>query len=359
MVNFDTDIILAVCLMDEEEMEAVKKVMFARLEVNHSEDKSEKEEPASSDETQRNEDDEVPLKTLHTISSREQENVFSCDNCKKTFKRRNSLNKHKRHVKCSFEESHEIVEVNKDIIKKEVEEVTTLDELTDDDLAKSEYFNSTSYPTIVRLNQETDIDEFTDEDVRLPGWKIRNRQVFSANKKSKVMNKRAFLTPNKKRKIMTSLGVLEYLRLQGRPDAELLPLAHQLGIDGRRFAKLHVPERSAGETLRQLSDRDLAKSRYFNHEVSHPIIRKVLKNSIHEYSKEDNVLPGWRIKARIVRRDHRQRKLKTFLTPRKSRSISTSTGVLEYLRLQGKQKTELAQVAQHLGVDKSKFESLF
>ena len=354
MVNFDTDIILALCLMNQEEMEAVKTVMFSKFEQSSSDEV----ESGTPDEPESKEVEETDLKGSKAVSTNGPEEFISCETCNKNFKSKNSLSKHKSRKICS-PKMIELEEVIKH--EKNDEETAFLKDVTDEDLAKSVYFNSSIHPVIRRYNQEN-LEEFNEEDISLPGWKIRSRKVLSDHKRNGVMTKRMFLTPDGKRKILTALGVIEYLRLQGRKESELYSLAMQLGVDRRRFAKLYLNEMGAGETLAELSDMDISKSRYFSHESSSPVIRKVMKNTLHEYREKDKLLPGWLIKNRVtvdIRRPGGQRKLRSFLTPDKKRSITTSIGVLEYLRLQGKDKRSLLQIAAHLGVDKTKFESLF
>ena len=399
MVNTDTDIILAVCLMDEEEVQAVKNVMFTKLQ-NSTEESGEYMEET---EAQTNSE------------------VFSCENCKKTFKAKKSLRRHVLRKICSNEENTEAVEMEHDgdnsetetvvktefpeenitleedppvspiedeviscdncktifktkkilrrhlalriclnKVKKLDEKEPVLKEVTDEDLARSKYFSDQKHPVITRQSSQAAALEFKEEEIFLPGWRI-------GSKKNGDSKRKVFLTPDKKWRIHSCLGVLEYLRLQGRKETELSSLAEKLGVERRRFIKLCSSLdniKQEAESLTQLTDEDIAKSKYFSHELSKPIIRRVMKFSIPEFIEEDRRLPGWRIKSRLVR-DHRDRsgrrdrKLRTFLTPGKTRSITTSTGVLEYLRLQGKQKDELAQVAQHLGVDKTKFSNLY
>ena len=48
-----------------------------------------------------------------------------------------------------------------------------------------------------------------------------------------------FLTPHKKRNITTALGVLEYLRLQGKSRKELEILAEHLEVNKTKFLRLY------------------------------------------------------------------------------------------------------------------------
>ena len=451
MVNTDTDIILAVCLMDQEEVQAVKNVMFTKLQ-DLTEDPQENEEEApvqtevfscenckkifKSKKSMRQHvlrkicrnlensgaaevvgdscesDKETEVKTEYSdenitleenpLVSTTETVAISCDNCNTIFKTKKILRRHISQRICLNkvdkaavsevleddldEDKKEIVlkevtdedkketvlkevteEDKKETVLKEVTEEdkkeTVLKEVTEEDLAKSKYFSEQRHPVITRLASQTAVEDFNEEEILLPGWKYKTRQVFKDSKKTGVSKRKVFLTPNKKWRIRTSLGVLEYLRLQGRGRSQLSTLAGKLGVDRRRFLQLCRNDiTQEAESLTLLSDEDISKSSYFTQELSKPIIRRVMKCSIPEFSEEDRMLPGWRIKSRLVR-DHRrgrsQRKLRTFLTPGKNRSITTSTGVLEYLRLQGKEKGELAKVATHLGVDKTKFLNLY
>ena len=412
MVNADTDIILAVCLMDEEEVQAVKNVMFTKLQ-NSSEDSEENLEDAqvqtaaaevfscenckkifkskkslrqhvqrricsNTDNTVALEVDGVNSETeIETLVKTEpsvenvtlEENplvspveaeVISCVNCKTIFKTKKIMRRHLAQRICLNKVTNSAMpESSEDVIDDEEKE--TVKEVTDEDLANSEYFSDQKRPVITRISSQAAMEEYNEEEMFLPGWRIKTLEVFTDSQKSGVSKRRRFLTPNRKWRIQTSLGVLEYLRLQGRKESELSSLAEQLGVDRRRFMKLFsLNVKQEAESLSPLTDEDIAKSKYLSHGER---LRRVMKVSISEFSEEDRMLPGWRIKTRLLR-DHRSsgrkyRKLKTFLTPGKKRSITTSTGVLEYLRLQGKQKEELTQVAQHLGVDKTKFYNLY
>ena len=419
MVNTDTDIVLAVCLMDQEEVQAVKNVMFTKLQDLTEDPEESPEEAAGQTDAEvfscenckkifkskksmrqhvlrkicRNVENagalvevgescesekETVVKTecseenitleeepLALVTPLEAE-VISCDNCKTIFKTRKILRRHISQRIClnKVNKTASLSEVSEEPLDEDKKE-TVLKEVTDEDLEKSKYFSNQRHPAIrPAIANQAAIEDFNEEELLLPGWKIKTKQISNDNRKSGVSKRKVFLTPNRKWRILTSMGVLEYLRLQGRRQSELSSLAVQLGVDRRRFLQLCSNDiiKQEAETLTQLSDEDIARSKYFSHEFSNPIIRRVMKCSIPEFSEEDRMLPGWRIKSRLVR-DHRrarsQRKLRTFLTPGKTRSITTSTGVIEYLRLQGKQKEELAQVAQHLGVDKTKFSNLY
>ena len=72
MVNTDTDIVLAVCLMDQEEVQAVKNVMFTKLQDLTEDPEESPEKAAEQTDTE----------------------VFSCENCKKIFKSKKSMRQH-------------------------------------------------------------------------------------------------------------------------------------------------------------------------------------------------------------------------------------------------------------------------
>ena len=93
-----------------------------------------------------------------------------------------------------------------------------------------------------------------------------------------------------------------------------------------------------------------------------PVIRNNTSYYINDFTEEHSLLPGWKIKIidyKDVTHKNGLRRKKVFLTPHKRRNISTSLGVLEYLRLQGKSKKDLEIIAEQLDVKKFKFEQLF
>ena len=98
------------------------------------------------------------------------------------------------------------------------------------DLEKSKYFGICS--SVIRTNTPSlDINDFSEEDSLLPGWKIRIREdvkPYYTSHKNGLRRKKVYLTPHKKRNITTSLGVLEYLRLQGKSRKDLEVLAEHL-----------------------------------------------------------------------------------------------------------------------------------
>ena len=198
-VNTDTDIILAICLMDEEEVEVVKTVMFIKLQ-------------NSTEEAQR------PLEVGGENCETEMETVVKTE--------------------CSEEnitlEEDPLVSPIGDVLD---EKETVLREVTDEDLERSKYFSVQKYP-VLRPVCPALVEEFNVEESFLPGWRIRTRQVFTDSKSSGVVKRKCYLTPDKKWRIQSCLGVLEYLRLQGRQETELSSLAEQMGVDRKRFIKL-------------------------------------------------------------------------------------------------------------------------
>ena len=86
------------------------------------------------------------------------------------------------------------------------------------------------------------INDFSEEDSLLPGWKIRIREdvkPYYTSHKNGLRRKKVYLTPHKKRNISTSLGVLEYLRLQGKSRKDLEVLAEHLDVNKTKFARLY------------------------------------------------------------------------------------------------------------------------
>ena len=107
---------------------------------------------------------------------------------------------------------------------------------------------------------------------------------------------------------------------------------------------------------------DISKSNYF---LSLPMVIKPLKSRIYRKDfkeKDDKLASGWRFKIREQKNPQYTggiRKHKIFLTP-DNRTVHTGLGVIEFLRLEGKlDQEELWNLAQHLGIEKKKFQKLW
>ena len=230
-VYFAVDILLAICLMDSEEQETVKNVVFDRMKKADNV-KEEKMEESSSDSDGDEDEDAVDLsgeeedlaslkegiKKEETKTRFDQRNPFDCNICKKPFGSKKSLSHHRRR-------KH-----NKITVTEEIDRV--FDVMNTVDLKKSSYFQSQGHVVsdIGSVLDEVEKD-FTVEDEKLPGWKIKCKPLSIAGYTNGIRRKKNFMTPHKTRVINTSLGVLEYLRLQGKTPAQLKSLAYHLDVN--------------------------------------------------------------------------------------------------------------------------------
>ena len=100
------------------------------------------------------------------------------------------------------------------------------------DLKNSAYFRSQGHVVSDVGNVLDEIEkDFMEEDEKLPGWKIKCKPLNVASYTNGIRKKKSFLTPHKTRVINTSLGVLEYLRLQGKSPAQLKSLAYHFDVN--------------------------------------------------------------------------------------------------------------------------------
>ena len=112
------------------------------------------------------------------------------------------------------------------------------------DLEKSNYFRTTKQ---VMHHGKNQIHHFVeDKTVGLPeGWKVR---TLSNNRKGKVVNQKHFLAPSSEVVIQSTLGVIEYLRLEGKLNPEaLLDLAKSMKVGSSKLKKLYANEVSAND----------------------------------------------------------------------------------------------------------------
>jgi len=230
-VYFAVDILLAICLMDSEEQETVKNVVFDRMKKSDNIKEEKMEE--SSDGSDGDEDEEAvdlsgeeeDLASLRENVKKEESdtrfdpnNPFACNTCKKPFGSKKSLSHHRRR-------KHSKIKVAEEI-DREFDAMNTVD------LKKSSYFRSQGHVVsdIGSVIDEVEKD-FIEEDEKLPGWKIKCKPLSVASYTNGIRKKKSFMTPHKTHVITTSLGVLEYLRLQGKTPAQLKSLAYHLDVN--------------------------------------------------------------------------------------------------------------------------------
>ena len=129
--------------------------------------------------------------------------------------------------------------------------------------------------------------------------------------------------------------------------------------DFQETVKLKLEKLEKSKTFDANMEVDVEKSKYFG---VCPVIRNNTSYYINDFTEEHSLLPGWKIKIidyKDVTHKNGLRRKKVFLTPHKRRNITTSLGVLEYLRLQGKSRKDLETIAEHMDVNKTKFGRLF
>ena len=204
--HYATDIILAVSMMNLDEREAVRQVMM------NKEDTSEGETTLEEDvmETSSKDEEEAPDEV-----KKEPEEQFACQVCDKKFLLKSSLKMHK--IK-----QHSTV--NEDMIK------------------TSKYFQSNK-SILTKVRNDADIEKYVEH---VPGlwkdldnWKSYSRERKDPKYTSGVRVLRSFLTPKKTHIIHSSLGVIEYLRIQGiKSDDQLVQIAAKLQITRGKFNRL-------------------------------------------------------------------------------------------------------------------------
>jgi len=233
-VHFATNIILAVSLMDEEEVEAVINIMFSKAKQTELDEqkqeesdnknvkidekmKVKKEKVTEGEKTITEDSNDVTAETPKETEKKNKE-MFTCDICKKMFAWRKSLTMH----------------TNK--YHSETAATNNLNEDKEVDLEKSHYF-SVNPKVITKIDLET-VSMYDVEDEMLPGWKFRTRDSKKSHSDG-IRKMKIFLTPKKKRSIKTSLGVLAYMQLQGKPKSQLSKLADHLNIRKDKFEALY------------------------------------------------------------------------------------------------------------------------
>lgn len=230
-VYFSVDILLAICLMDSEEQETVKNVVFDRMKKSDIEVKDEKMDESIDNSDGDEDEDAVDLsddeedslkenikKEDTAESSYDPKSPFGCSICKKPFGSKKSLSHHRRR-------KHSKISVAPEIDRE-------FDVMNVVDLKNSSYFRSQGHVVSDVGNVLDEIEkDFLEDDEKLPGWKIKCKPLNVASYTNGIRKKKSFLTPHKTRVINTSLGVLEYLRLQGKTPAQLKTLAYHFDVN--------------------------------------------------------------------------------------------------------------------------------
>jgi len=289
--TFDLDLVLATCFMEQEEKDAVKRVMNEKLEdayeqlVVIDEDSSTeavnkvsyndlfsctkcaksyrwKKSLRHHERTEHegsytpNDDNEIHNPALEEIKKDETieeevdyVNIYDCTKCDKKYGLKDSLRKH---IKLKHSETSNPNELTlEESIKSEVSDEIVIDDdmdldYTQDDSTHSaldgKIFNSKYFkrkPVIKRLQRQSLLKEFKDDDTMFPsGWKYRIIDVVSNGYRNGVRQRKIFLTPDFKT-IHSGLGVIEYLRLEDKLDQDQLwKLAQHLGINRKMFLNL-------------------------------------------------------------------------------------------------------------------------
>merc|ERR1712126_719147 len=212
------------------------------------------------------------------------------------------------------------------------------------------------------MGNENYLNKYTEEDSLLPGWTMRTKTVKDPSYAGGVRKHRFFLTPHKKRNISTALGVLEYLRLQGKCKEDLESLAEHLEVNKTKFSRLyndyyrkpasvkkvkleqnldfkHEADKNKEDSQERVKVKqenietatcpfdenmeiDLEKSKYFG--ICSSVIRTNTPSlDINDFSEEDSLLPGWKIRIRedvkpyYTSHKNGLRRKKVYLTPHK------------------------------------------
>merc|ERR1719232_1832103 len=230
-VYFSVDILLAICLMDSEEQETVKNVVFDRMKKSDTDINVKDEKMDESIDGSDEDEDAVDLSDDEEDSLKENikkedtagshydpKSPFGCNICKKPFGSKKSLSHHRRR-------KHSSIRVAPNIDRE-------FDVMNKVDLKNSAYFQSQGHVVSDVGNVLDEIEkDFMEEDEKLPGWKIKCKPLNVASYTNGIRKKKSFLTPHKTRVINTSLGVLEYLRLQGKSPAQLKSLAYHFDVN--------------------------------------------------------------------------------------------------------------------------------
>ena len=233
-VYFSVDILLAICLMDSEEQETVKNVVFDRMKksdvdivkdekMDESIDGSDGDEDEDAVDLSDDEEDFASLKEKikkegNAESNYDPKSPFGCSICKKPFGSKKSLGHHRRR-------KHSTIRAVPQIDRE-------FDPMNLVDLNNSSYFRSQGHVISDVANVVDEIEkDYLEEDDKLPGWKIKCKPLNVASYTNGIRKKKSFLTPHKTRVVNTSLGVLEYLRLQGKSPAQLKSLAYHFDVN--------------------------------------------------------------------------------------------------------------------------------
>ena len=313
-----------------------------------------------------------------------------------------------------------IIEKNK--IKMEPAETSKKSNLSDVlasdgiDLELSAYFKSRKDGLI---GIAKDLPAFNESLTCLPGWKWKAVKHISRGQETNIKH---YLTPNSGVKITTSLGVIEYLRLQGREFKELLDICNMMKIGTKKLSKLYSAdawktkiesgilkqienkeikmepeenkiggrgevedsfldestvdmrdEEANPETVESFSPKsisspsqtkssdnsaadilassgiDVKKSLYFSNSSVLAIVQSAGKEST--FTESLSFLPGWKCRN--------AGKGKHYLIPNTRVRISTSLGIIEYLRLTGCQLKELVEICNSLRIGSKKMKKLY
>merc|ERR1712096_370786 len=238
---FDLEFILAACLMDEDEKNAVRTVMTAKYEEANKCKEEEDEMPTVSSFNSikvENSCEDMPI-SLKENSSEEKEK-FTCNKCKKSYAWKSTLLKHKRRDHCensqnntnNTEEQEESVAVSINAA------VGNIGGNYNVDISVSNYFQN--LPMVIKpLKSRIYRKDFKEKDDKLPsGWRFKIRETNNPQYTGGIRRHKIFLTPGN-RTVHTGLGVIEYLRLEEKfGQGELWSLAQHLGIEKKKFERL-------------------------------------------------------------------------------------------------------------------------
>ena len=284
------------------------------------------------------------------------------------------------------------------------------------DMNRSKYFKATSKTVLSTVQARKEAD-FKETLTFLPDWKYRTVESLT---NGKATTRKFFLVPKTNVAISTTLGVVECLRLSDQKPDDLVEACNSFRIGFRKFKKLFsddewkaivdsgvlgrlksrygegdtvdnnevesntsiqdglVQENIAdnsepakvnpvnnnddtlGGTLAEILSNDgihLQNSSYFsNHKES---ICLVQPRTVEFYTETLSFLPGWKCREYKIQVKGKENIVKRYLAPNNKVKITSSLGVVEFLRLQGRNIQELIVICNLFRIGSKKLMKLF
>merc|ERR1712202_3749 len=262
---FDLEFILAACLMDEDEKNAVRTVMTAKYKEEVDEmpkvisynslkvENSCEDMPISLEENSSEEKEKLTcskcdatfacakyVKKHESVVHSVNKELFSCNKCKKSYAWKSTLLKHKRgdHCENSQNNTNNTEEQEESVAVSINAAVGNIGGNYNVDISVSNYFQN--LPMVIKpLKSRIYRKDFKEKDDKLPsGWRFKVRETNNPQYTGGIRRHKIFLTPDN-RTVHTGLGVIEYLRLEEKfGQGELWNMAQHLGIEKKKFERL-------------------------------------------------------------------------------------------------------------------------